>query len=260
MTDVDTSFITDAEKGFAFLAQMLSVLDDIKDGITETAYPIDMYGDDPGGLYGVIADPFKPGASAPIYKTFNGPYTIQSIVASWGSFPAAAEFSGKQAAPVANTVIIGTNTLPVGLYNVQWSVGLAGTLTVGTDDNNFQLRANAGAFAVNSANPAVVGEFPQDSIQIFLTTPGTIVIRNNANATAGSEYDAQISVSPVNSATLQLKDRTLQLPTQAQIVNLQQLSIPMDRDDQVVLTVSPAAPCHLEIMGVAGLRKRDKTR
>lgn len=111
-----------------------------------------------------------------------------------------ANTGGPIAAPAANTVIVGvpsSGVLPAGTYTVTWSVELEGTVTQGTDDNNFQLRANSGAFAVNSVNPAAAGKYDQQTQTITLTSPGTIVIRNNNAGTAGSFYSASITATPL---------------------------------------------------------------
>lgn len=142
-------FLGEAEKAYAFFARMLDELGNIRAAVEESAFPIDMYGDDPAGTFGIIAQPFKPGGSAQIFTNYNGPFIIDSILATWS-------ISG-----------------------------------------------------------------------------------------------------PPTSVTLQLKDRTFQFPPSSGIQNPQALAIQMDRDDQIILTVSPKAACHLEIMGHVDKRKRD---
>lgn len=143
--------ITDAEKMFAFQAAMLEELGNIRRAVDETEFNIDMYGDDPGGTFGIIQGPQKSTTAAPIFVNFNGPYLITSLLATW------------------------------------------------------------------------------------VTTSVTAV-------------------------TLQLKDRTLQLVPASGIFNPQGMMVQMDRDDQIILTVAPKQPCHLEIFGQPDERVRNYVR
>lgn len=118
---------------------------------------------------------------------------------------AATEADGTQAAPPANTIIANSATLPAGDYLVAWTVELEGTVAQGTDNDNFQLRANAATQAV-SVNPAVAGTYPQQSQVIRLTASGTIAIRNTLAGTAGSTYRAQIVITPSAPAQALIQD------------------------------------------------------
>lgn len=119
-----------------------------------------------------------------------GDFTIPSNAAVNQSSNA----EGRQAAPAANTVIVTTVTLPPGTYLVKWTVELEGTLAIATDDDNFQLRANAATVATSS-NAAVAGTYPQQDQIVTLFTSGTIVIRNGLAGTAGSTYLASITAT-----------------------------------------------------------------
>jgi hypothetical protein len=67
------------------------------------------------------------------------------------------------------------------------------------------------------------------------------------------------TVTGVTSVTLQLGDRTLQFPVASGVQSLNSLQIEMQRDDQIVMTVTPKQPCHLEIMGNVKKRVRETT-
>lgn len=107
--------------------------------------------------------------------------------------------------PGAGAVIVGTVSLPAGDYLVEWTVELEGTVAAGTDNDNFQLRANA-ATAATSLNPGVIGTYPQQSLTIRLTAAGTIVIRAAILATVGATYRAQIIATPAAPASAQILD------------------------------------------------------
>jgi hypothetical protein len=243
---------TDAEKTFGFLAALHGQLSDIKDILNDDNFKLDMWGDDPGGVYGVIG---ALQSSAPLLRTFNGPYIIESILATWGIAPATIQANGQVAAPAANTSICSTVTIPAGTYTVNWTVELEGTLAVGTDDNNFKI----GLLGTEvSVNPAIAGVYPQAPFEVtFPAAGGNITVRNNLAGTAGSIYRAQVTIDGVNTvATLQLGPRTIQLASGGGLFNPNDLYIEMDHDDQVIMTVLPAQPCHLEIMGHADNRRR----
>lgn len=105
---------------------------------------------------------------------------------------------GSATSPGANTSIVTlTGTLPVGLVQVQWSVGLDGTLAA-TDGDNFQLRYNANTIA-QSVNDPTAGKYQQNTVTLFISNPPqtALVIRNSAAGTAGSIYSAQYTITSV---------------------------------------------------------------
>lgn len=64
---------------------------------------------------------------------------------------------------------------------------------------------------------------------------------------------------PPTSAILQIGDRTYQFPPLSGIQSLNSLLIEVQRDDVITFTVTPAAACHLEIMGNVKKRSREHT-
>jgi hypothetical protein len=115
--------------------------------------------------------------------------------------PTGLPFSGQgtQTAPAANTqigLIAGANVVS-GLYNIQWTVSLAGTPGANETDN-FQLRQGATTLATSS-NPGAVGEFPQPTYgPVFLTAGIGISVRSGGNVgTAGAVYAIEVTIVPV---------------------------------------------------------------
>ena len=117
----------------------------------------------------------------------------------------ATEADGTVAAPVANTTIAATISLPAGDYQVEWTVELQGPVAQGTDNDNFQLRANA-ATQANSVNPAVAGTYPQQPQTVRLTVAGAISVRCVLAATAGTTYRVEIVATPAAPAAATLLD------------------------------------------------------
>lgn len=84
LNESPAQMIGDAEKSYAFFARMLAVLGNILDAVQESTFDIDMYGDDPNGVSGKIGALTGAGV-APLLRTYNGPYTIQTILATWNT-------------------------------------------------------------------------------------------------------------------------------------------------------------------------------
>jgi hypothetical protein len=109
-----------------------------------------------------------------------------------------------QAAPVLNTPFVFCSLPSPGLYNVTWSVWLAGTLAEATDANNLELVTSAvgiADFIAQGFFPAVAGMYPQQpvyNIYVPRTTFGCYVaVQANPNAgSAGSIYAAQVICTP----------------------------------------------------------------
>jgi hypothetical protein len=125
---------------------------------------------------------------------------------------------GIQTSPVASTAIVTISGLGPGIWNVAWNVELAGTLAEGTDNDNFKLVYNGGVVA-QSVNPAVVGTYPQESVQVEGNTITTLTCQNIATATVGAIYSCEIVVSAVepNYVRFRLPDFVLQPGWQVQL-------------------------------------------
>lgn len=112
--------------------------------------------------------------------------------------------AASQAAPAANTTIVSSGPVPPGIYTLNWTVELAGTVAAGTDNDNFKVVQGA-TVLLSSVNPAVVGSYPQDPITVQVGPAGlatSFQIKNIGAATAGSTYRAQITLTPVSEANL----------------------------------------------------------
>jgi hypothetical protein len=103
-------------------------------------------------------------------------------------FPGA---SGSLPAPAAFTSLVEIMIPVAGVYVVNWTVSLAGTLSAG-DAANFLLFHNNTVPGV-STNPDTAGSFPQAPVTITAQAGDTLAIAVSAdNGTAGSVYGATI--------------------------------------------------------------------
>lgn len=183
------------------------------------------------------------------------------IIGSTGPIGVGVSAQNSQNAPAANTQIalIAASSIAPGLYNIEWTVSLAGT--VGAPENdNFQLRLGATTLETSS-NPGVVGEFPQETFgPVALNgTQGISVRSGNAVATVGSVYLATITITPVvpnnGSATVVLNSKQEHLmqpnPVGAQIL----APIVFDWENQqplyAVLTPGSSGPVLIAIIDQA---------
>jgi hypothetical protein len=109
------------------------------------------------------------------------------------------EFEGSAAAPAANgnVVLVSASSLPPpGVYQVNWRVGLDGTVSA-ADLNNFKLVF--GSLLLNGVNNPVVGDYPQPPVTITIPVGNvsTLSVKAIGAATVGSTYSAQITLTPL---------------------------------------------------------------
>lgn len=102
---------------------------------------------------------------------------------------------GTAAAPAAGATIATTGALAAGTYTVNWSVELDGA-PAAADENNFQL-FNGASPVVISINPGVAGVYPQPPSEIIVTAGNTVSIKSVGAATAGVNYTANLTLTPV---------------------------------------------------------------
>jgi hypothetical protein len=242
------------EEGKA-VAFTLAHLQDIVRGMRDRynhAHPVDEYISTQGVPFSGVID---------IQPTWSIPERIESIIAFIPNEETTAGMlgSGQVTNPAANAPVTGASVvLPQGVYDINWSVGLAGTLTP-TDRNNFLLLAGATpvATAENNINVGVV--YGQAPLRVVVPAGGlTYSITVGANANAAAVYLATLSATPLATdvgqqiATLQLGDRFFQLPIG--LTTIQGVGIILNQDDTRRLTISPApvtGPVHIELMGWA---------
>jgi hypothetical protein len=125
--------------------------------------------------------------------------------------PISQSLEGNVTSPAAGATIVTLASLPAGNYNAQWSVGLAGTVAQGTDNDNFLLTA-PGIASIHSINNAAIGDYPQESVDVELAAAGSISIKCNALATTGAIYDGALTVTLLDeiATPFQLPDIVLQ--------------------------------------------------
>jgi hypothetical protein len=104
--------------------------------------------------------------------------------------------SGNATSPGANGIIATLSGFAAGTYFVNWTVGLEGTLGVG-DANNMYI-ALTGASQLPSINPGVVGEYPQQQLELTMLATDNLSVKATAAATVGANYSADITIIPVS--------------------------------------------------------------
>lgn len=117
----------------------------------------------------------------------------------WSLFSTAAdtqENSASVTSPAALATIVQITGLPAGDYQVNWTVGLEGTVSA-TDADNFELRA-AGSHVVTSDNEGAVNEYPQLPVVVTVTASSAILIRAAAAGTVGAVYRAMLVIEQLS--------------------------------------------------------------
>lgn len=104
------------------------------------------------------------------------------------------EASGLVVAPGAGATIVQLAALPAGEYEVTWTVGLQGAAAA-ADANNFELFDTAGN-VIQSINPGLAGDYPQNNAVITVTAGQTIGVKAIGAGTAGVTYSADITIDP----------------------------------------------------------------
>ena len=112
---------------------------------------------------------------------------------------AGTQVEGQVTSPAAGAVIVTSAALAAGTYDINWTVGLQGTLAA-ADANNFQLVAG-GANVVASINQGVAGNYPQVPARVTVVAGATIQVKAIALGTVGAVYLASVEAIPVNLAT-----------------------------------------------------------
>lgn len=180
--------------------------------------------------------------------------------------PAIAQLNFQNQAPVVaplangNILQVGTGALPpAGPYLLNWTLGLTGTPGAGENNNVKIVGPPIAGILQDSVNPGVVGDYPQESVQI--TIPPNNATSLSAKAvgagTAGAGYTVGFALSPVGGTpvTLQLGDRTWDLfipPTG--ILSIPTKCLLLSPQDTRTLTAAFPGEYTLEVMGFADER------
>lgn len=153
--------------------------------------PFIAYQDNNGFSYDLVAAGSTVGQSRTLtyYSDLAG-----RALAVW---PQSANNEGTQTSPAATTTIASVSPNQPGSYQIEWTVELSGTLTAGTDNDNFQL-VNGTTVLATSSNLAIAGTYPQQVVDTQLASAGSLAIRNNLLATTGAVYAASLTVTPLS--------------------------------------------------------------
>lgn len=152
----------------------------------------------------VRAIPLSPALSGAVILT--GPARLMGWSVRESGFEVPAEAAGSQAAPAAGTVIATIAPAGGAQYAIAWTVTLEGAVAA-ADRDNFGLYRGA-TLLTASANPAVAGEYVQDTVIDNDVFASAYSVKAIGAATAGTTYDAQITIQPVAGAeaVLELQD------------------------------------------------------
>lgn len=106
---------------------------------------------------------------------------------------------GTATTPAAGTSLASISPVEPDDYTVEWTVELSGTVAAGTDNDNFGLFQGATLLA-QSVNPAVVGQYPQQPVDVNVSSAGSLVVKNINAGTAGAVYAASETIIPASSS------------------------------------------------------------
>lgn len=109
---------------------------------------------------------------------------------------------GTVTTPGAGAVIVQLANLLPGEYQIEWVVELQGTPAAGTDNDNMAVNLS-GTQKARSVNPAAVGTYPQEPINLDVQSGNTLNIAAIAAATAGAIYSGTLTVVPLQLGGLQ---------------------------------------------------------
>jgi hypothetical protein len=149
--------------------------------------------------------------------------SLDQAPASGNENPQGIRIDGTVTSPTAGQNICSVSGLPNGSYQLEWTVELSGTLTAGTDNDNFKVAAN-GADVAQSSNLAVAGTYPQEPVDFTQETGANVSIQAIAAGTVGAVYQASVVINVLGSIISegQIPDLTLKSGWQ---INLQGINL-----------------------------------
>jgi hypothetical protein len=122
----------------------------------------------------------------------------------------ASDIEGSVITPTAGQAIAVSAAQSAGVYTVNWTVTLAGTLST-QDTNNFGLYAGSTLIAT-SVSPPGGGVYPQPAVQMTLTQGQTYSVKAIGAGTAASTYSASASAVPEAGAQTAFEIRDTSYP------------------------------------------------
>lgn len=118
------------------------------------------------------------------------------------SFRTSAAAGATAAAPTAGTAVatIASGSLPSGLYDIEVTIGMNGTLVSATDTSNMALKSGATTLIAKLAYTANGTSNPTSTFRLRASMDGSSALTVNAvaSATASSVYSATIIATQVN--------------------------------------------------------------
>jgi hypothetical protein len=174
-------------------------------------------------------------------------------------------YENSAAAPAANGLVLNISAVslpPPGDYLLSWKVGLDGTVTDTTDDNNMKLTGPpAGGTLQTATFPGAIGQYAQttEPLTIPQGNAQALQVKAIAASTAGSVYSAQIVLTPNggNPVQLQLGDRVFNMfipPTGVLELSPKRLMLSPQHDR--IFTATFAGEYTVELTGNADVRNR----
>lgn len=159
--------------------------------------------------------------------------------------------------PGANSTIASLGVLPAGLYSVQPTVELQGTVTA-ADANNMRLRSQAQSVQAEFVYPGVAGTYPQGTVVVQSDGVNAILIQAIAAASgAAAIYGGELIATPIPPTfTLLLGDRQWNLTLPSTGILAIPCKLLLDRNSNRILQSTFPGNWGLELMGTADVRNR----
>jgi hypothetical protein len=235
-----------------YLREWNDHFEDLTEHLKRNVIDIDEYGQDNGST-GIVT----------LGDQVRTPWMCTDILATWTSEPnnqSSINRSASVTSPAANQNLL---SIPAALnlgyeYQAVVEVNMGGTLTEGTDSDNISLSGTGfSSIAVTNGVETSQQTFTYN-IKPTANTAISLFVGGNT-PTTGSVYEVSLIITPIAPvATLQLRDRTLILNGAAgefQCTGMHGMQF--DNHSQFTLSIVPALPCSLELMGYADYRKID---
>lgn len=189
------------------------------------------------------------------------PYKLTDILANW-YVPNESSSSAYNTVggPTAGQTIVSL-TLPGGVYNVQWQVGLGGT-TGATENNNFELQLNGVAIETAMSSGGSGSFSTQTPVQVEVPeSGGTISINAIVAGTSTAVYRGNLTATQqtIDSVTITIGDRVFTPnPGVGSFAFTGMTGMQVQPTDKVKLVVTPASQAYFEVIGYSDYRKIDR--
>lgn len=258
MTETHANPLTETEEFLGYMHFIMQDLRAIRRDVERAQIDVDMYESHPGtsSLKMVHKSVRTPVIITEVLVAYPPSTTAASLLIGNRTIPLPAAGGAEQntvngtpgsvTSPAAGQTIASLAALPAGTYTFNWIVMLRGTLGA-QDVNNFGIYVN-GVLVATSINANNVGTYyPQLPATITVPAGAVVTVEAIGVGTVASVYQAQISAQ--SAAAQGNPDGIVTFDTRIQI----------EYEDDIFLNITPAGPCHMELMGYSDKRRVDET-